>query len=177
LIAATGLVFMAAVTPPAAARSDEVLGCAQAALGNEFPSRLGQMMTSENTDSTIADSIFEQLAKESDACGQRASMDAEELNAFFDYNMARISREWMAREMTSFGIDPAVIDRAAELGPGLKNPSMDAGVPDALIDAIVAAVAEAGVDTGNVPESGWSMVGSYLAATSAMWNAHAKLKD
>jgi hypothetical protein len=165
-----------AMSAPAAARSDDVLACTSMALGNDFPAQIGALMTRDNADSTQTDRVFEQLAKASDACGQRAGMDAEELNAFFDYNMGRIAREWMAVQIETYGISPVVVDNAADLGPGLTNPSMEAGVPDTLIETIVAAVAESGVDTDAMSSEGWAMVGSYLAATSAMWNAHAKLK-
>src|SRR3546814_4244134 len=82
----------------------------------------------------------------SDLCVTRHGITAEQKGPYFDYSLARISREWLANDIAKLGLSPAVVDKALDFGPTGANPDLSTEMTEEQIMKIVQAYVETGID-------------------------------
>ena len=165
-----GAALMLAALPGAAAAQDcEKLDCVALSVPGDTRESIGEAMAGGG-DEASREALFKQLASITDACVTRHGITAEQKGPYFDYGLARISREWLASDIAKLDLSPAVVDKALDFGPAGANPDLSADMTEEQIMKIVQAYVEAGVDIDKVDGAVWEKVGAYAAATSIHWN-------
>jgi methionine synthase I (cobalamin-dependent) len=89
---------------------------------------------------------------------------------YFDYGLARISREYLIGDLAKSNLSSGIVDKALDFGPSGSNPDLSADMTEDQIMSIVQAYIAAGVDIAKVDTAIWEKVGAYAAATSIYWN-------
>ena len=130
---------------------------------------IGGAMTGVGDDAS-RDALFRQLAVIVDAYVARHGITEAQKGDYFDYSLARISREWLIGDMARVNLSNAIVDKALDFGPRGANPDLSADMTDEQITAIVNAYIAEGVDIETVDSAVWEKVGAYAAATSIYWN-------
>ena len=165
-----GAALMLVALPGAAAAQDgEKLDCVALSVPGDTRESIGEAMAGGG-DEASREALFKQLASITDACVTRHGITAEQKGPYFDYGLARISREWLAKDIARLDLSPAVVDKALDFGPAGANPDLSADMTEEQIMKIVQAYVEAGVDIDKVDGAVWEKVGAYAAATSIYWN-------
>lgn len=172
-MAGTALMF-AALPGAVAAQEGEKLDCVVASVAGDTKDSIGEAMAGGG-DEAMREALFKDLASITDACVARHGVGAEQKGHYFDYSLARISREWLAADMTKVNLSPAVVDKALDFGPAGANPDLSTDMTEDQIMKIVQAYIEAGVDIEKVDGAAWERVGAYAAATSIYWNKRKQL--
>ena len=173
LIAGAAL-MLAAVPGAAAAQDGEKLDCVVLPVPVATKESIGEAMAGGG-DEASREALFKQLASLTDACVIRHGIAAEQKGSYFDYSLARISREWLANDIATLGLSPAVVDKALDFGPTGANPDLSADMTEEQIMKIVQAYVETGIDIETVDGAAWEKVGAYAAATSIYWNKRNQL--
>ena len=135
---------------------------------------LGAAMTGEGDDAS-REALFKQLAAVTDACVARHGIAEANKGDYFDYGLARISREWLIGDLARNNLSNTLVDKALDFGPKGANPDLSSDMTDDQIMAIVQAYIDSGVDIEKVDSVVWEKVGAYAAATSIYWNKRKKL--
>lgn len=130
---------------------------------------IGEAMAGAGDDAT-RDALFKQLAAVTDDCVARYGITPEQKGHYFDYSLARISREWLMGDISKLNLSTTVVDKALDFGPGRANPDLSNDMTEDQIMAIVQAYIESGVDIEKVDSTVWEKVGAYAASTSIYWN-------
>ncbi|KGB58082.1 hypothetical protein FG95_01113 [Sphingopyxis sp. LC363] len=165
-----GTALMLAVLPDVAAAQDgEKLDCVVTSVPGDTKISIGDAMAGGGDDAS-REALFKQLASVTDACVTRHGIAAEQKGPYFDYSLARISREWLANDIAKLDLSPAIVDKALDFGPAGANPDLSTDMTEEQIMKIVQAYVEAGVDIDKVDGAVWEKVGAYAAATSIYWN-------
>ena len=160
---------LAALPGAASAQEGEALDCVVASISSDTKDSIGEAMAGGG-DEAMREALFKDLAGITDACVTRHGIGAEQKGPYFDYSLARISREWLASDIARLDLSPAVVDKALDFGPGGANPDLSSEMSEEQIMKIVQAYIEAGVDIEKVDGATWEKVGAYAAATSIYWN-------
>lgn len=121
-------------------------------------------------DEASREALFKQLGAVTDDCVTRHGIAAEQKAVYFDYSLARISREWLMSDIAKLGLAGVIVDKALDFGPGGANPDLSGDMTEDQIMKIVQAYVENGVDIEKVDGTAWEKVGAYAAATSIYWN-------
>ncbi|MFN4357866.1 hypothetical protein [Sphingopyxis alaskensis] len=165
-----GAVIALAVLPNAAsAQEGEKFDCVVASVPAATKDMLGAAMAGAG-DEASRDAMFKELATITDGCVARHGITDEQKGHYFDYSLARISREWLAIDIARLDLAPGVVDRALDFGPAGTNPDLSAEMSEEQVMKIVQAYIDAGVDIEKVDGAVWEKVGAYAAATSIYWN-------
>ncbi len=135
---------------------------------------LGAAMAGAGDDAS-RDALFKQLATITDGCVTRHGITEAQKPTYFDYSLARISREWLVGDIAKLNLSSAVVDKALDFGPGKTNPDLSGEMNDDQIMTIVQAYIDSGVDIEKVDATVWEKVGAYAAATSIYWNKRQQL--
>lgn len=165
---------LAALPGVAAAQEGEKLDCVFASVTGDMRASIGEAMAGGG-DEASREALFRNLATVADACVARHGITAEQKGIYFDYSLARISREWLAADMEKISLSPAVVDKALDFGPEGANPDLSGDMTEEQIMKIVQAYIDAGVDIDKVDGAVWERVGAYAAATSIYWNKRKQL--
>src|SRR3546814_16503717 len=96
-------------------------------------------------DEASREALFKDLASITEACVTRHGITAEQKGPYFDYSLARISREWLANDIAKLGLSPAVVDKALDFGPTGANPDLSTEMTEEQIMKIVQAYVETGI--------------------------------
>src|SRR5690606_30266684 len=115
LMAGVGL-MLAALPGAVAAQEGEKLDCVVASVPGGTRDSIGEAMAGGG-DEAMREALFKDLAGITDACVTRHGISAEQKGPYFDYSLARISREWLANDIAKLDLSPAVVDRALDFGP------------------------------------------------------------
>lgn len=142
--------------------------------GATLKASIGAAMAGAGDDAS-RDALFKQLATITDSCVARHGITEAQKPTYFDYSLARISREWLVGDIAKFQLSPAVVDKALDFGPAGANPDLSSEMNDDQIMAIVQAYIDSGVDIEKVDTAVWEKVGAYAAATSIYWNKRKQL--
>lgn len=126
-------------------------------------------------DEASREALFKQLGAVTDDCVTRHGITAEQKPVYFDYSLARISREWLMGDIAKLGLSSVTVDKALDFGPGGANPDLSGDMTEDQIMKIVQAYIESGVDIEKVDGAAWEKVGAYAAATSIYWNKRKQL--
>jgi|SRR3546814_528196 hypothetical protein len=161
--------MLAALPGAAAAQEGEKLDCVALSVPGDIRESIGEAMAGGG-DEASREALFKDLASITDGCVARHGITAEQKGPYFDYNLARISREWLANDIAKLGLSPAVVDKALDFGPAGANPDLSTDMTEEQIMEIVQAYVEAGVDIDKVDGAVWEKIGAYAAATSIYWN-------
>jgi len=161
--------LLTALPYAASAQEGEKFDCVIAAVPAEKKEMLGAAMGGAG-DQASQEALFKELATITDGCVARYGIVDEQKRHYFDYSLARISREWLAVDIATFDLAPGVVDRALDFGPAGANPDLSSEMNEEQIMKIVQAYIEAGVDIEKVDTAVWEKVGAYAAATSIYWN-------
>jgi hypothetical protein len=168
------LACIAALLPAAAAaQSDDLLECTTQAVTPAFRDRIADVMLADDPN---GDALFEQLVTVSDDCAARNGLAADKGEAYFTYSLARLPRDAFIVRLGARGISGAVVDEALDFGTGRSNPVITGNLAPEQVERLLAALGRSGVDVEKVGDDSWEMIGAYAAATSLMWQAHAKLR-
>ena len=165
---------LVAVSGAASAQDGAQLDCVPGAAPAALKSSIGQSMTSEGDEAKRND-LFEQLGKVVDDCAARHEIGEANKGDYFDYSLARISRDWLTGDISKAGLSTAAVDKALDFGPGKTNPDLSQDMTDEQIMTIVQAYIDSGVDIEKVDSTVWEKVGAYAAATSIYWNKRKSL--
>ena len=160
---------LAALPGAAAAQEGEKLDCVVTSVPGDTKASIGEAMAGGG-DEASREALFKQLASLTDACVIRHGIAAEQKGSYFDYSLARISREWLANDIAKLGLSPAVVDKALDFGPTGANPDLSTEMTEEQIMKIVQAYVETGIDIDKLDGAVWEKVGAYAAATSIYWN-------
>ncbi|HKX90183.1 MAG TPA: hypothetical protein VJM13_13305 [Sphingopyxis sp.] len=173
LMAGTALA-LAALPGAAVAQEGEKLDCVVASVSGETRATIGEAMAGGG-DQASRETLFKDLAAMADACAARHGIAAEQKGTYFDYSLARISREWLAADIGKLDLSSAVVDKALDFGPAGANPDLSSDMTEEQIMKIVQAYIDSGVDIEKVDGAVWEKVGAYAAATSIYWNKRQQL--
>jgi len=170
-----GAGFVLAVLPGTAIAQDGAqLDCVVTAATPGFKAEVGASMVGTD-DEAARDAMFTQLGAIVDGCVTRHGIAAAAKRDYFDYNLARISREWLIGELANSKLQSSVVDKSLDFGPAGINPDLSGEMTDDHINAIVQAYITAGVDIESIDQAVWEKVGAYAAATSIYWNKRKRL--
>ena len=169
------LLLLAALwATPGAAQSEDLLECTSSQVTPVFRDKVADAMLGPETPETEA--LFAHLATVSESCAGRHGLAADKGEAYFTYALGRLPHDALIERLAKAGISAAVIDEAFDFGPGLSNPAITGALDPGQSEKLVAALTANGVAVASLPEASWEMVGAYLASTSLMWQARAKLR-
>lgn len=152
-----------------AAQEGPKLDCVVTSITPDMKSSIGAAMSGGGDDAS-REALFKQLVTISDGCVTQHGITAEQKGSYFDYSLARISREWLAGEMARTNLSSAIVDKALDFGPDGANPDLSGDMTEAQIMTIVQAYIDSGVDIEKIDGAVWERVGAYAAATSIYWN-------
>ncbi|WP_447763718.1 hypothetical protein [Sphingopyxis panaciterrae] len=165
-----GVALAAALLPGTAmAQEGAKLDCISTGADATLKASLGLAMTGDG-DEASREALFKQLGIITDACVARHSITEEQKGSYFDYGLARISREYMIGDLARSNLAPGVVDKALDFGPRGANPDLSSEMTDDQVNRIVQAYIDAGIDIETIDEASWQKVGAYAAATSIYWN-------
>ena len=164
-------VALALATLPGAVLAQEgaKLDCVVKAVPTDTKAEIGAAMAGAGNDAS-RDELFKQLGTITDGCVARNGITEEQKSHYFDYSLARISREWLVGDIAKVKLSTAIVDKALDFGPGRANPDLSGEMTDDQIMAIVQAYIDSGVDIEKVDSAVWEKVGAYAASTSIYWN-------
>ncbi|AJA09857.1 hypothetical protein SKP52_14875 [Sphingopyxis fribergensis] len=166
---AAAVLAASALPGTASAQEGEKFDCVVASIPSETRASIGDAMAGGG-DTASREALFKDLGTVTDACVTRHGITAEQKGIYFDYSLARISREWLAADIGKLDLAPAVVDKALDFGPSGANPDLSGDMTENQIMKIVQAYIESGVDIEKVDGTAWEKVGAYAAATSIYWN-------
>lgn len=165
-----GVALLLATLPGAVlAQEGAKLDCVVQAVPAGTKATIGAAMAGAG-DEASRDVLFKQLGEVTDGCATRHGIAAEYRANYFDYSLARISREWLIGDIAKQSLSSTVVDKALDFGPGRSNPDLSSDMTEDQIMKIVQAYIEEGVDIEKVDSTIWEKVGAYAAATSIYWN-------
>ncbi len=173
LIAGAALA-LATLPNAAAAQEGEKFDCVVVSTSTDTKASIGASMAGAGDDAT-RDALFKQLATITDDCVARHGIDEAQKSTYFDYSLARISREWLSADIAKDNLSPTTVDKALDFGPGRANPDLSGEMSDDQIMTIVQAYIDSGIDIEKVDTTVWEKVGAYAAATSIYWNKRKQL--
>lgn len=167
---------LALATLPAAGLAQEgaKFDCVTNDSSAPFKASIGAAMAGSG-DEASREALFKQLATITDSCVVRHGITEAQKPIYFDYSLARISREWLAGDIAKLDLSSAVVDKALDFGPSGSNPDLSSEMNDDQIMTIVQAYIDSGVDIEKVDSAVWEKVGAYAAATSIYWNKRKQL--
>lgn len=162
---------LALVAVPGAAQAQEgaKYDCVASAATPAFKASIGEAMTGAG-DEASRDALFVQLGTLVDGCVAKHGIADANKGDYFDYNLARISREWLISSIASANLKASIVDKALDFGPRGANPDLSGDMTEEQISAIVQAYIADGIDIDAVDQTVWEKVGAYAAATSIYWN-------
>ncbi|SEH11917.1 hypothetical protein SAMN05428974_0344 [Sphingopyxis sp. YR583] len=166
---ASAALALAALPGVVAAQEGEKLDCVTASVPADTKDSIGEAMAGGG-DETSREALFKNLAAVTDSCVAAHGITAEQKGIYFDYSLARISREWLGADIGKLNLSPTVVDKALDFGPTGANPDLSGDMTEDQIMKIVQAYIDAGVDIEKIDGSVWEKVGAYAAATSIYWN-------
>ena len=166
---ASAVLALATLPGAVTAQDGEKLDCVALTVPDDTRDSIGEAMAGGG-DEASREALFKQLASITDACVARHGVTAEQKGPYFDYSLARISREWLAKDIGKLDLSPAIVDKALDFGPTGANPDLSTDMTEEQIMKIVQAYVESGVDIDKVDGAVWEKVGAYAAATSIYWN-------
>lgn len=160
---------LAAVPAVSSAQEGAKYDCVVATATPDFRAKIGGAMTGEGDDAS-REELFKQLGTIVDGCAAKHAISGDAKGIYFDYSLARISREWLVGDIARSNLKAGIVDTALDFGPNGANPDLTGEMTDEQINTIVQAYIEAGVDIEKVDQKVWERVGAYAAATSIYWN-------
>jgi len=163
---ALALATLPATTP---AQEGATFDCVVMSVPEDVNSSIGASMAGGG-DEASREALFKQLATITDGCVARHGITDAQKGPYFDYSLARISREWLVTDLAKFDLSTTVVDKALDFGLGRANPDLSGDMTEGQIMAIVQAYIDSGVDIEKVDGAIWEKVGAYAAATSIYWN-------
>ena len=172
----TAVAALALATVPAAAAAQEGprLDCVVVSAGADMRAALGTAMAGDG-DEASREALFKQFGSVVDQCAASQAIPEASKSDYFDYGLARISREWLLGALAAAALDANVVDKALDFGLDKSNPDLSGEMSDEQIMKIVQAFVDAGVNIDAVDQKVWEKVGAYAAATSIYWNKRKKL--
>lgn len=165
---------LAALPGGAFAQEGAKFDCVVTSVTPGFKESLGVSMAGGG-DELTRDVLFKQLATITDGCVTRHGISEDQKAIYFDYSLARISREWLVPEVAKYSLSTAIVDKALDFGPGRANPDLTGEMTEDQIGAIVQGYIDSGVDIEKIDGAAWEKVGAYAAATSIYWNKRSLL--
>ncbi len=171
---AGAVLALAALPGVVAAQEGAKFDCVVTSVPQGTKQSIGVAMA-DGGDEATRDALFKQLGAITDDCVTRHGIAAEQKGIYFDYSLARISREWLMADIANLGLSSAPVDKALDFGPDGANPDLSNDMTEDQIMTIVQAYIESGVDIEKVDGAAWAKVGAYAAATSIYWNKRKQL--
>lgn len=171
---AAAVLASSALPATASAQEGEKFDCVVASIPSETRASIGDAMAGGG-DVASREALFKDLGTVTDACVARHGITDEQKGVYFDYSLARISREWLAVDIGKLDLPPAVVDKALDFGPTGTNPDLSGDMTEEQVMKIVQAYIESGVDIDKIDGAVWEKVGAYAAATSIYWNKRKQL--
>src|SRR3546814_9186024 len=89
--------LLAALPGAVAAQEGEMLDCVALSVPGDTKAAIGEAMAGGG-DEASREALFKDLASITEACVTRHGITAEQKGPYFDYSLARISREWLAND-------------------------------------------------------------------------------
>lgn len=165
---------LAALPGTVQAQEGEKFDCVVTSVPGGTKASIGAAMAGGG-DEASREALFKQLGAVTDDCVARHGITAEQNSAYFDYSLARISREWLIGDIAKLGLSSTTVDKALDFGASGTNPDLSGDMTEDQIMKIVQAYIESGVDIEKVDAATWEKVGAYAAATSIYWNKRKQL--
>lgn len=173
-LAGSAALVLVAISGTAPAQEGAKFDCPVAASAPAFRASLGEAMAGQG-DPAVRSALVEQLRKTVDGCVASQGVAEAQKADYFDYSLARISREWLIGAIAQANMKAEIVDKALDFGPGGANPDLSGDMNEEQIGKIVEAYVNEGVDIEKVDQSTWEKVGAYAAATSIYWNKRQRL--
>jgi hypothetical protein len=166
---ASAALAIAALPTLVAAQEGAKFDCAVSAVAADTKASIGAAMAGAGDDAS-REALFKQLATITEGCVATHGIAEAQKSAYFDYSLARISREWLVGDIAKLNLPAAIVDKALDFGPTGANPDLSSDMSEDQIMTIVQAYIDSGVDIEKVDDAAWEKVGAYAAATSIYWN-------
>jgi hypothetical protein len=166
---AGAVLALAALPGVAAAQEGAKFDCVVGSVPADTKASIGAAMAGAGDDAS-RDALFKQLSTVTEGCVAKHGIAEAQKAAYFDYSLARISREWLVGDIAKLNLSSAIVDKALDFGPAGANPDLSSDMSEDQIMAIVQAYIASGVDIEKVDDAAWEKVGAYAAATSIYWN-------
>ena len=173
LMVGAALAWLALPTA-AAAQDGAKVDCVVVSVPVDTKASIGAAMAGAGDDAA-REALFQQLSTVTDGCVAKHGIAEAQKAAYFDYSLARISREWLIGDIAKLNLSSAIVDKALDFGPAGANPDLSSDMSEDQIMAIVQAYIASGVDIEKVDNAAWEKVGAYAAATSIYWNKRKQL--
>ncbi|GAO77822.1 MULTISPECIES: hypothetical protein [unclassified Sphingopyxis] len=171
---ASAMLALAVLPGVALAQEGEKFDCVVTSIPAGTKSSIGSAMAGGG-DAASREALFKQLGAVTDDCVTRHGITDEQKPTYFDYSLARISREWLIGDIAALGLSNVTVDKALDFGPNGANPDLSGDMTEEQIMKIVQAYIDAGVDIEKIDGAVWEKVGAYAAATSIYWNKRKQL--
>lgn len=171
---AGAVLVLTALPTVVTAQEGEKFDCVIASVPVETRASIGAAMAGAGDDAS-RDVLFKQLSTVTEGCIAKHGIAEAQKADYFDYSLARISREWLVGDIAKLNLSSAIVDTALDFGPGKTNPDLSTDMSEGQIMTIVQAYIDSGVDIEKVDEAAWEKVGAYAAATSIYWNKRKQL--
>lgn len=169
MLMAGAALALASLPAAAMAQEGEKRDCVVSAATIELKAGLGSAMTGAGDDAS-REVLFKQLGALTDACAAKHNIVEANRGDYFDYSLARISREWLIGDIARLGLPTAPVDKALDFGLDRANPDLSQDMTDDQIGAIIQGYIDSGHKIEDIEEAVWEKVGAYAAATSIYWN-------
>ena len=121
------------------AQEGEKFDCVVTSVPGDTKDAIGAAMAGGG-DEASREALFKQLGAVTDDCVTRHGIMAEQKPVYFDYSLARISREWLMGDIAKLGLPSATVDTALDFGPAGANPDLSGDMTEDQIKSILEAI-------------------------------------
>ena len=167
------LLLAALWATPATAQSEDLLECPSQQVSVAFREKIADAAFA--ADSPEIDALYAHLSGVARECAGRFGLPEQQLETYFGYVIARLSRDSYIERLAEAGISAALVDEALDFGPGRSNRPITGDLSEAQHDRLHTTLVAGGIAIEKVSASTWQVLGAYIATSSHVWHAQAKL--
>lgn len=155
------MMLTAVAAPAYASITDEVISCADTELPESVKSQLAKF--GNGTETGITPETAQAIANATNRCAQRYPLTQEEEKTVRSYVTASRIADSAGAYLAGVGMPLAVLHKTFDFGPGYRNVKITQMTPE-MIDGLLKAFAEAGVDASIFTTREWNVMGVYVGS-------------
>lgn len=155
------MMLAGAASPAFASITDEVVSCADMELPESAKSQLAQF--GNGTETGITPETAQAIANATNRCAKRYPLTQEEEKTVRSYVTASRIADSAGAYLSGAGMPLAVLHKTFDFGPGYRNVKITQMTPE-MIDGLLAALSEAGVDASIFTTREWNVMGVYVGS-------------
>lgn len=155
------MMLAGATSPAYASITDEVISCADMELPESAKSQLAQF--GNGTETGITPETAKEIANATNRCAQRHPLTQDEEKIVRSYITASRIADSAGTYLAGAGMPLAVLHKTLDFGPGYRNVKITQMTPE-MVNGLMAAFAEAGVDASIFTTREWNVMGVYVGS-------------